>query len=260
MMYSNKVAVCLKVNGKVLREDGENVYLPFGQEYTIFIRNLNSVRALVKIEIDGTDISDGSALVVQANDSLEIERFIKSMDVGQRFKFIERTQKIEEGPRGIKVEDGLIRFEVEFEQPQRHRPIYSKGSGIARSTPGSVHQAGAHYREPLWNSTSISTQNASLIGDTLGDDVPMSVVAASANDVGITVGGSISEQKFYTVGHIQTDGIKHVMILRLLGEVNERKIAKPVTVKTTLTCVTCGSKNSVGSKFCAECGTGLLLA
>ena len=43
-MYLNKVAVAIKSNGKVLREQGDNVYIPFGSEYSIQVKNLNSVR------------------------------------------------------------------------------------------------------------------------------------------------------------------------------------------------------------------------
>jgi hypothetical protein len=35
MMYSNKLAVAIKANGKVLREFKDEVYIPFGQEYSL---------------------------------------------------------------------------------------------------------------------------------------------------------------------------------------------------------------------------------
>ena len=40
-MYNSKLAVAVKHDGKVLREEGENVMLPFGSEYSLFIKNLN---------------------------------------------------------------------------------------------------------------------------------------------------------------------------------------------------------------------------
>ena len=39
MMYLQKLAVAVKVNGKVLREVGDTVYIPFGSEYSILIKN-----------------------------------------------------------------------------------------------------------------------------------------------------------------------------------------------------------------------------
>lgn len=127
-MYSNKLAVAVKASGKVLREfNKDTVYVPFGAEYTILIKNLNSVRAQVKVSIDGTDATEGTWLVVPANGEIELERFIKSgnLNKGNRFKFIERTAKIEDGPRGIKVEDGLIRIEYQFEKIYTPAPVYN---------------------------------------------------------------------------------------------------------------------------------------
>jgi hypothetical protein len=78
------------------------------------------------------------------------------------------------------------------------------------------------------------------------------------NDAGITVGGSVSSQQFTKVDDFPTDGVKHVMVMKLLGEVGQNKVQEPITVKTKQTCPTCGHVNKSTSKFCGECGTGLL--
>lgn len=155
MMYANKLAVALKVNGKVLREmksEGserdDTVRIPYGSEYSVFVKNMNSVRALVRIEIDGESVTDGMSLIVEANDDIEIERFVKNrnMDTGLKLKFIERTQKIEDGPRGIKTEDGLIRVEYEFEREPAKivpSPIYQPSYPLFYSTPAVHHHH--HY-------------------------------------------------------------------------------------------------------------------
>jgi ribosomal protein S27AE len=80
----------------------------------------------------------------------------------------------------------------------------------------------------------------------------------AVNAVGITVPGSISEQKFETVPGFITDGQTHVMVLRLMGKVGGAKIEKPVTIKTKTECPTCGTKSRFGTKFCPECGTSLI--
>jgi hypothetical protein len=306
-MFKEKFVVAVKHNGRVMREQGDTILIPFGSEYTLLLKNLNSVRALVRVEIDGQDATEGTSLIVPANGSIDLERFIKggNFEQGNRFKFIERTKKIEDGPRGIQAEDGLIRVEFEFEQeaapikryydewhPRRrlgdywYSPQYGTGVGIydtllRSTTVGSVATAQATY-----SATSAGTPKAS--GDTVqlsaadlvnasytltstASDEPMAMsfnagsdqvqaFASAVNDVGITVPGSVSDQKFTTGSWFPTDGVKHVMVLKLLGQVGEKVVEKPVTVKAKPTCTTCGTVNKANAKFCRECGTALTIA
>ena len=41
MVYNEKLVASVKCNGKVLREDKDTVYLPFGSEYSILLKNMN---------------------------------------------------------------------------------------------------------------------------------------------------------------------------------------------------------------------------
>ena len=53
MMYQNKVAVAIKHRGKILREIGDIVSLPFGSEFTVLVKNLNNRRMEFTLSIDG---------------------------------------------------------------------------------------------------------------------------------------------------------------------------------------------------------------
>ena len=95
-MYGNKLAAAIKVNGKVLREFKDTVYIPFGSEYAITLRNLHTTRAVVSVYIDGDNMVPGG-LVLNPGQSIDLERSIRNNNLteGNRFKFIERTEKIE---------------------------------------------------------------------------------------------------------------------------------------------------------------------
>jgi hypothetical protein len=82
------------------------------------VKNLNSRRAKFTLHIDGTDVLDSQEIIVNGNSEVEMKRFIRNgnMNEGNAFKFIERTAAIEDGPRGIKVDDGVIRVEYWFEK------------------------------------------------------------------------------------------------------------------------------------------------
>lgn len=148
MMYNNKLVASLKANGKILREFKDTVYIPFGQEYSFLLKNLNTTRALVNVFIDGEDMTPGG-LVLNAGQEVDLERSIKNGNLkeGNKFKFVERTSAIENGPRGIKLEDGIIRIEFQFEKPPMRvsdlpdwqkksifGPMYGNHGGIVGST------------------------------------------------------------------------------------------------------------------------------
>ena len=120
-MYNQKLVASIKSKGKVLREFKDTVYIPFASEYSILLKNLNTTRAVVNVFIDGENAVPGG-LVIDPGRTVDLERWIKNgnLSEGNKFKFIERTQAIEDGPRGIKLEDGLVRIEYQFEIP---RPV-----------------------------------------------------------------------------------------------------------------------------------------
>lgn len=285
-MYNEKLAVALKSAGKVLRENKDTVYLPFGSEYSILIKNLNSVRVLAKVSIDGQLVDDsGDGFVIDANSSLDLERFIKNgnLNSGNRFKFIERTGKIEDH-RGIQVEDGLVRVEFQFEKrPAKVEEVHTYhhhhydhwywdrpyirylvsnnssgcfGSGQLSSTRDSSAGVSADMMNVSTNvGGSVGSANAFVSSTPTMDNLVENEVA---NDAGITVAGSKSEQEFVTVGSFPLEEASHVIVLKLLGETSQgKKIKQAVTVKTKQKCPTCGHMNKATSKFCTECGTAL---
>ena len=270
MMYQENFVVAVKVNGKVLREQGDVIKMPFGTEYNILLKNLSSQKALAHVEIDGEDVLDGNGLIIKPDSSLELEGFMKGSTAEKRFKFIERTEKIEEH-RGIRPEDGLIRVEYQFEQkPPQITYTYTY--------PRTCHY---WYRYPwdYWcyyddNSGEFEISNNYSDGDftlTGANSSGMSKGCSSGeincfnsvsqtpvNDAGITVHGDNIKQDFYA-GYIGTlENVSHVIVLKLSGyKKDSQAIEKPVFVREKLVCPTCGTKNSSKNRFCSECGTNL---
>ena len=275
MMYQSKMALAVKANSRVLREFEDAVYIPFGSEYSLLLKNLNSVKALVRVWIDGTDVTDGTSLVVYPNSSIDLERFIKdgNMDAGNRFKFIERTEAISDH-RGNKVDDGLIRVEFEFEKP-RAQPAWMAQAGWPRRDSYSdlIARGGfgdqTTYGDSLASAPAFSDSNAPAnltkgghrglpkAGGRHGALRSASASVAPQSEVGITVEGAVSDQKFSQAAWFPTDGVQHVMVMRVLGEVEGKQVTAPVTVKTKSTCPSCGKANKAAAKFCDACGTGL---
>ena len=270
-MYNQKLVASLKANGKILREFKDTVYCPFGAEYSILLKNLNTVRALVNVYIDGENQTPGG-LVLNAHQEVDLQRSIKNGNLteGNCFKFIERTGAVE-SHRGIKLEDGIVRIEYQFEMP---RPILNIDwsttppiSGNYPSTPtynvnGMLRSVDYSAGETM-KATASTAINATLktmhISATSAHDgmatmdsyVPM-------NDTGITVPGSKSTQKFQTAYIGALDPQTYSIVLKILGETPDNEpVRKPVTTKHKPKCVTCGKQNKATAKFCTECGTAL---
>ncbi len=266
-MYSNKLVCCLKANGKILREFKDTVYIPFGAEYSILLKNLNSVRVAVNVSIDGNDATENVELIINPNSELELTRFIKNgnQNEGNRFKFIERTANIE-NHRGVGIEDGLIRISFQFERKLDLSMISGKIGDIDHTyRPNQI-----LYRKELTRGISPNTFGADSYSssniqccaapsqDGLLGSAQVMNQAHYQNDAGITVPGSISDQKFRTVSNFIKDPEVHVMVLKLLGETDQgTPIVQPVNVKSKPVCTSCGKTNKATAKFCSECGTSL---
>lgn len=247
MMYHQKLAAAIKVNGKVLREFKDTVHIPFGSEYTILLKNLNTTRAVVNVFIDGDDTVPGG-LVIDPGREIDLERWIKNGNLteGNRFKFIERTGAVEQH-RGIGIEDGLVRVEFQFELPPR--PVTWNTTNVS----GNIYPQGGIIRGfgngtgDVWPAGSVTCSSASY------DSTSVNSAHGLLNDVGITVPGSRSDQKFTTAYVGALESVKYNMVFKLFGGT----VPQPITVKHKPKCMTCGKQNKATSKFCQECGTAL---
>jgi hypothetical protein len=109
------------VNGRPQKELANGtVSLPFGTEYALRFRNKNNRRAVVKIYIDGENVS-GGGYVVRANDYVDIKRH---HDIDRAFKFVsldspDAVDHGKNGPNPDKVKGTIeARFYLEKERPQ----------------------------------------------------------------------------------------------------------------------------------------------
>jgi len=276
MTYKDNFVVEVKYNGKILRVKNDSVYLPFGSEYSLLLKNLNSRKASVKIHIDGQDVLDYSSLVLEPNTTIELEGFLSGNVAKNKFKFIQKTKEIQEH-RGDKIDDGMIRVEFAFEKPKSEvRQIITE-----------IHSHHHYdYIYPWWPSytyySSICENSGSNSSDTIGkssgnlqeqdhcfmssfnclNNIEMSSVGVEAftkplQDEGITVKGSECSQSFRyaSIGELEQS---QVIILNLKGFTDlGNTIEKPVTVQEKLTCSSCGLKSKSSFKFCPNCGTFL---
>ena len=261
-----KFVVAIKNQGKILREREGAVYLPFGSEYSILMKNLNSRKALVSISIDGKDIGD--KLIIDANRSIDLDCFVDKMNNNNRLKFVQFTKDIQNN-LGDNIENGFIRVEVVYE---KEKP---KVNEITCWNYHNIYQPPIFYEyEPTWkvdnftttccNNDVAKTVNSNCLRS--GSCVqPMSVSSITFDscdeplqDEGISVPGSVSNQSFIygNIGELEEN--KTVLILQLKGfKLDGNSIKEAVTVKYNIICKYCGKKNDSLNKYCGNCGAYL---
>jgi len=294
MTYKDNFVVEVKCNGKIMRVKDDAVYLPYGSEYTLLLKNLNSRKASVQISIDGQDVLDYSSLILDPNSSSELKGFLSGTRAKNHFKFIHKTKEIQEH-RGDKVGDGLIRVEFAFEKPQ---PEVIKQTILHEHHDHHHHHDHDYYYRPrtFWNHndwfSGDSTVKYSSSMDTLltsktfndsgeikgmtsencsrgfdGEPVSNFMVQVDSlgieslgqplDDEGITVKGSECNQSFRygAIGELEQSKVITIQLKGMSG--GGVQIRKPVTVKAKLECSTCGTKSNSSFKYCPSCGTYL---
>jgi hypothetical protein len=271
MTYKDQFVAEVKVNGKILRVRNDEVFLPFGSEYTLLLKNLNSKRASVKVSIDGSDVLDGHSVVVGPNQTVELEGFLRGNAAKNRFRFINKSREIQEH-RGDKIEDGLIRIEFAFEENNplfditHHHyyyhhdynpfgPVY-RGSDFTFGS-YNVGSSGARGLSGDISTASVGSATSKGIGEVNAFYSSVQENSAPLADEGITVKGSEINQSFtYTsMGRLTESS---VIVIKLRGDTQTgTQVTVPLTVERKLECKTCGRKSSSNSKFCSNCGTFL---
>ena len=266
-MFKKDLVCVVKSYGKILRErnNGE-IYLPFGSEYTLLFKNLNNRKVAIKVTIDNEDVLDGNNLIVNANDSLELQGFLKGNNTTNKFKFIKRTKEIEEF-RGVKEDDGIIRVEYWFEKepmmtvtwgstlvsndyyPFWATPIYAKynwESPVKITYGNNTGVIGQSENASVFSCSSISySSNSSNIS-----------LDSTIKEEGITVKGTPVSQHFNSI-YVDLENQSDVINFKLVGcdEETGDELVAPVFVRTKAICETCGKNCKSDEVYCSRCGT-----
>lgn len=107
MGFAQNYVASIIHNNKPLREFNVNgvrtCKIPYGAEYAIrLINRRKDQRAMVSVSIDGTEVlTGGKRVILNPNETIDLERFVDSLSEGRKFKFI----SIEEGIATGEIQD-----------------------------------------------------------------------------------------------------------------------------------------------------------
>ncbi len=290
MTYKDNFVAEVKCNGKILRIRDGAVNLPYGSEYTLLLKNLNSRKVSVKVHIDGQDVLDYSSLILDPNSSSELEGFLSGIVAKNHFKFIHKTKQIQEH-RGDKIDDGLIRVEFAFEKPtpevikktiihehheyydhyhHRPRPFYHWNYGDWFNGVSDVKYGSTGEDQTTFTSGDAPNNGVVASNCVRGineQSVNVNMVQSSSlgieslgqplDDEGITIKGSECNQSFRygIIGELEQSQVITIQLKGMSG--GGVQVQQPLSVNTKLQCMTCGTKSKSSFKYCPSCGTYL---
>jgi hypothetical protein len=205
MAHINKEIVTVCVNGQALRgynhskvanKVREDLYMPFDSEYSVRFKFQDSQRRRLEMWIDGTQITDGLILQGQA----ELERFVES---ARRFKFVAASNSAVSDPDS--PDNGNIVIKLYRERDSMSNPCreinLGGGSGGGYLGPAWVSGIGGQCggTAPAPQTTyGYASDRMTLSCAAAPAAAPMinSVLRSRTSDVGATVEGRKSSQKF----------------------------------------------------------------
>jgi hypothetical protein len=263
MTYNDRFVAELKWNGKILRIKDDTAYLPFGSEYSLLLKNLNTRRASVNIEIDGQDVLDNKSLIIDPNATTELMGFLKGATARNKFKFIQKTKQIQHH-RGDKVDDGIVRIEFAFEKAKPEPWIAKTITEVKTTFKGSPDITHYGSNADYWNFSASAgdprNQPRGVTSDNLEHTYNCSVEnlgVTPQQEEGITVKGSEIEQDFRYASMGELEDAK-VIVIKLRGLTHKGvDIDEPVTTRDKLICSICGTKSTSSAKYCSNCGAFL---
>lgn len=235
-MFSNNFVVSVQVGGKSLEEDRSGcVKVPFGEEYTIFLKNKNDRKATASVKIDDEHIG---TFVINANSSLNLKR---PADKNVAFKFVDAVgEEAKAADKGPKDDGSTGLLEVEWKLEKKYETQYPVIPLVDYPDPPWVKRGPYETKPWKWPDPIYPYDTPKITwGDNTGNpqyiysnsvcynssgpsstmrSVTNSVVPSSTNPqgLGVTVDGNKTDQNFIST-RLTTEIVSTIIRLTLRG-------------------------------------------
>jgi len=267
MAYDSQFVICVLHNGHPVREINGTVSVPFNSEYKIRLKNKhNYLRAKARVWIDGRKTSNLGDFILKAGETLDLERFLDNdLDSGNRFKCVPLSDGRVNDPTD--PSNGIIKVEFYREQepfnnititdPKPWKPTKPWDGNITGGMTYDISTVPFTFTSGGGGGTTCSTNVSNIQSSNFAGAVYVNA------DVGATVEGSISGQKFVYGEEFSTEFFPVTLTLKLKGiDFSQREAAeisraldKPKVHKKVRFCAHCAKRRSrMADKFCPRCG------
>lgn len=225
-MHSNKVTIAILVDGKSLYENKNELYIPFGKEYNIFIKNDNSFDVKIKVKLDLLLAED--IFLVKANEKRIVKGFSHMGDFYQ-YKFIEKNDVIKKHNPSNCL-DGMVSFSV-------YKTDFLGIRGFTKQEPLVLFN----------NNADFSTDFNPVLDPTLSVD----------SIHGMHTFGKPVKELTTSTDTLDSMLFSHFFILKGVNDDSE-KIIKPLFAKDNIRCSVCLQKVGINNCYCSHCGSYII--
>jgi len=256
-MYGDKFVLSIIHDGHPVKETGYQgnkvVALPFDSEYKIRLKNKNDRGCTARIFIDDKRVSELGDLIITANGTIDLERFIdSSLDHGKRFKFVSLDHLDVDDPTSST--NGIIK--VEFRLARQENGIKINTGPLVWKPWDWTDYKPLDCADMVW----YYDNNSSSYKFSTDDSIQVSYCASNfiSEDQknvedGATVEGKRSNQSFIYSNLDVVDFPTTTLQLKIVGIKDSKHIDKMIYKY----CSHCGAKVKRSDKYCFECGSKL---
>lgn len=260
-MHSNKISLAILVDEKPLFEKKGSVYLPYGSNYSLLIKNNNSFDIVAKVSLDMNFSND--SFIVKAK-SKRVIRGFSYEDLFYSYRFVEETEKINQENKN-KIERGCLSVTVFNNDLPPHETFPFRMSEIALNSGNKT-----IIDENKLNNINLHYDNIVAVTNTLSlNSIPNVRTESLKTEYkeekhlgGMNVFGEPINEKEDTIikSFLFSDSIG-VFHYKLKGRDEEENLIKrPILAKDNVTCTICETKASLNDKYCSHCGSFIVFS
>ncbi len=270
-MHTNKVSLAILVDDKPLYEKEGKVFIPYGSNYKVLIKNNNPFDIIANIALDMNFSND--SFLIKAKSKRTIKGFSYDDDF-YGFRFVEKTKEIEKN-RMNSLLNGTISISLFENKPDDLLALRFGGRNPFETTKiNPQNPLVPMFPEPtnLPNPFNFDKNDVDFYGSTNNIREDFITDGVSINDVilnsdSLSVGKSKGANVFGAPVD-ETANVEQYSNINLLGSVcytlfgedsDSNKIIKPIFAKDNIECTACGSKSKPNDKYCSKCGSFIVL-
>lgn len=268
-MHVNKVSLAILVDDKALYEKDGKVFIPYGTNYKVLIKNNNPFDIIANISLD-TNFSNDSFLI-----KAKSKRIVKGFSHDDKFygfRFVESMKEIET-KRMSELLNGTISISLFENKPNDLLGLRINDNKPFESTKINpfnplIPMFPDHSNPP--NKFSFDKNDVDFYQNTKKDD---SFSKGDSINKILLNSDSLSFEKSKGVNVFgepvdENANVERYSNINLLGSVfytflgednNSNTIIKPVFAKDNIECTACGSKSKPKDKYCSKCGSFIVI-